>query len=449
MSSIHEALRRARQMNKTSSGSLPLVQHRDLLGSRKRSKAPLIVILIIFIAAVSGTASFMVIKASDRVVPAHTVVSKPAPASPTVIASPSAPKPVPVKKAAVIKKPVVARVEEKKIAAPKETAPPVKKDLLVAAAVPAVKETATQEKVAAKTKPAEKLPEKTGKPVSAITRARVLLAPQDPIQAAVANKTIVQSLPPDTSTKVIKKPVNKTAKKAAPVRIAPKQKPVVRKKIIKETFLKKAAAPKPLKKKAIKTPAKLPKKTETIIAVAKPSNPEPKKSRLGQEAAKTIYNQALLSQKKGRYDQAIQLYREALKLDPLLVQAHLNLGNIFLHRKNMLDKARESYLIALEIDPGSKFGHNNLGYLYLKRKMYDQAEAEFANAIALDKDYVDALYNMACVFASKGQKTEAMVLLRQAAENEPEVRNWASTDDDLKPLRSLKDFQAFVNGDKK
>jgi len=66
-------------------------------------------------------------------------------------------------------------------------------------------------------------------------------------------------------------------------------------------------------------------------------------------------------ERKGELDLARREYERALRKDRKLYRARVNLGNIFLARKEY-GKAREEYLLALELRPGDAEATNNLSW---------------------------------------------------------------------------------------
>ena len=153
-----------------------------------------------------------------------------------------------------------------------------------------------------------------------------------------------------------------------------------------------------------------------------------------------------MAQDAGRDSQAVYHYRQALLKDPHLVEAYLNLGNIFYFRQRSPEKAREMYAQVLSIDPEHKMAHNNIGVILLQEGLDSQAQTQFTAALQQDPDYVDALYNIACVYARRGEPDQAMTHLARAAALQPEAAIWASEDDDLKTLWARSDFKGLVKG---
>lgn len=171
--------------------------------------------------------------------------------------------------------------------------------------------------------------------------------------------------------------------------------------------------------------------------------PKPEPVASPDEAA-AHFARASLAAKAKDFDTAVWFYRQAIEADYDFADAYLNLGNIYLYQFGSIKKAQEMYNHVLRIDPQNKLGHNNIGVIFLRRDLLDQARAEFATALRIDPDFVDAHYNMACALArqSKGQK--ALKSLERAAALDPLARRWAANDNDLKTLAGQPGFEAFL-----
>jgi len=66
-------------------------------------------------------------------------------------------------------------------------------------------------------------------------------------------------------------------------------------------------------------------------------------------------------ERKGELDLALREYERALRKDRKFYRARVNLGNIFLAKKEY-GRAREEYLLALELRPGDPEATNNLSW---------------------------------------------------------------------------------------
>jgi tetratricopeptide (TPR) repeat protein len=75
---------------------------------------------------------------------------------------------------------------------------------------------------------------------------------------------------------------------------------------------------------------------------------------------------------------------------------------------------------------------------------YDEAEALVRDGLELYPDNPPLLYNLARLAALRGRPEQAFEHLRSAVENQPRIREYASTDTDLDSLRSDPRFSEVV-----
>ncbi len=59
--------------------------------------------------------------------------------------------------------------------------------------------------------------------------------------------------------------------------------------------------------------------------------------------------------------------------------------------------------------------------------------------------YVDPYYNLACLFALTDQPEQALRYLKRAVPIDPQVKEWAKQDADLRNLHNLAGFKRVVN----
>ena len=113
-------------------------------------------------------------------------------------------------------------------------------------------------------------------------------------------------------------------------------------------------------------------------------------------------------------------------------------------REEKLEEAKSLYKKVVKIDPQNMQAFNNLGVIYMGEKNYKRAIMYFNNALDIKHDYVDAHYNLACLFAQKKDVPQSLFYLKNAIEFNPEVRQWAKDDGDLKALANLPEFKKLV-----
>ena len=125
--------------------------------------------------------------------------------------------------------------------------------------------------------------------------------------------------------------------------------------------------------------------------------------------SKMLYEQAFKKQQEGNLDEARNLYRKVLKIDPQNIQAL-----------------------------------NNLGVIHMNTKYYKKAILRFNDALHIKHDYADAHYNLACLYAQKHNAKQSLFYLKNAIDFNPQVRKWAANDADLKVLADLPEFKKML-----
>jgi protein O-mannosyl-transferase len=97
---------------------------------------------------------------------------------------------------------------------------------------------------------------------------------------------------------------------------------------------------------------------------------------------------------KGRWDQAIAEYRDALGIDPDYAEAHRSLG-LALAKKRQVDEAIAECRKALHLNPDDADAHNNLGFAYAQKGQLDKAMAHYRRALRMDPDNKEARQGLA------------------------------------------------------
>jgi tetratricopeptide (TPR) repeat protein len=122
-----------------------------------------------------------------------------------------------------------------------------------------------------------------------------------------------------------------------------------------------------------------------------------------------------------------------------------------LKRQNegQLDQAQALYTKVLEMDPHHVASLNNLGVIYMQQNKFREALDCFNSALDRQSNYVDAHYNLACLYARKNDKKNSIYFLKKAVGFNPEAGQWAIRDNDLKILVNLPEFKKLVQVPKK
>jgi len=124
----------------------------------------------------------------------------------------------------------------------------------------------------------------------------------------------------------------------------------------------------------------------------------------------------------GLYDEAIREYKEALRINPELAEAHLNLG-IALKAKEDMEGAIREFREALKINPRYAEVHNILGvtlYLYTRGDMEGAIE-EFREALRINPELAEAHTNLGILLKAKGDVEGAIREYMEALRVNPEL----------------------------
>lgn len=116
---------------------------------------------------------------------------------------------------------------------------------------------------------------------------------------------------------------------------------------------------------------------------------------------------------------AVELYRDALGLDPNNAETYYNLA-IALDRLGQLDEKRIALEQAVALKPDFYRAHNDLGLAYLAESRHQEAQAALERALELNPDFAEAASNLGSLLAQQGLSAQAAELFRSAIALQPE-----------------------------
>ena len=99
----------------------------------------------------------------------------------------------------------------------------------------------------------------------------------------------------------------------------------------------------------------------------------------------------------GKYDDAIEDFKNALDIDPKNAGAYRGLGRAY-ESKEMLEEAELTYQKAIEMKPGYWAGYNVLGVFYYRHSRYDEAINQFQQVIKLTPDNYRGYNNLGGIY---------------------------------------------------
>ena len=136
------------------------------------------------------------------------------------------------------------------------------------------------------------------------------------------------------------------------------------------------------------------------------------------------YGLARLFQSLDNHDQeAIECYKNCLKINSQSLKANLQLGIIYLKTKNY-QESLNCLEIVIKLDPDNISGLIALGNVYLEISNYEEAEKNLNLALKLDKKNISANTALADVLFSLGKINEAMqkyIYINNLNDHIPEV----------------------------
>ena len=118
---------------------------------------------------------------------------------------------------------------------------------------------------------------------------------------------------------------------------------------------------------------------------------------------------------KSKYEDAVKLYDQVLKIDPGSVEA-LNGKGLAFNKLGRYEDAITWFDNALKIDPTSAQVLNNKGISLANLDRFEEAITLFDKAIKIDPNFVDALYNKGGALAELGKYDEAAMWTNKALE---------------------------------
>lgn len=124
-------------------------------------------------------------------------------------------------------------------------------------------------------------------------------------------------------------------------------------------------------------------------------------------SADAHYALGLVYRDWGRPEEEIQAYKQAIKLKPDYASAYERLGSRYLKSKKYAE-AIETFKQLIALKPGDANVPNNIGEAYLGMNLMSDAVASFRQAIQLKPDFGKAYYNLGRSLLAMGNRDGAL-----------------------------------------
>ena len=106
-------------------------------------------------------------------------------------------------------------------------------------------------------------------------------------------------------------------------------------------------------------------------------------------------------------EEARGAYHEALRLEPNLIDAQINLGLLY-HRDGLLQEAEQCYRGAIEHAPQEVLGHFNLAVVLTDKGNRKQAIEAYETVVKLLPSFAEAHCNLGTLYEAEGRKAQAI-----------------------------------------
>lgn len=137
--------------------------------------------------------------------------------------------------------------------------------------------------------------------------------------------------------------------------------------------------------------------------------------RIKPDYAKAYLNLGIAYAENGQHEEAIISYKNAIRIKPDYTEAHCNLGVTYA-RQGRRQEAIDAYKQAIRIEPDLAEAHYNLGVNYGKLGRNQDEIVAYQQAIRIKSDFAKAHYNLGVVYlqevGNKGSALEEYKLLK-------------------------------------
>jgi len=130
----------------------------------------------------------------------------------------------------------------------------------------------------------------------------------------------------------------------------------------------------------------------------------------------TLTNQGKQMLKSGNFDRAESLFRRALQINPIFVDAYSNLATCYINRGH-LEEALELLEIADGLNPLNASAVNNKGTVYLRMGDLQRAEKQYLEVLRIDRNHVNAMAGLVSVNIRKKDDQRTSEYLKMLSES--------------------------------
>ena len=131
-----------------------------------------------------------------------------------------------------------------------------------------------------------------------------------------------------------------------------------------------------------------------------------------------FYMKGILARDSQRVDDAINDFQEAIKLNPRLTGARLELGLLY-YKQHKFDEEAIEYQEILKINPDDTDALYDLAWNLESHGKYEEAIVMYKKALALDPEDTETLYQLGLSYLAQGDKDKATELCGRLEKLDP------------------------------
>ena len=146
-----------------------------------------------------------------------------------------------------------------------------------------------------------------------------------------------------------------------------------------------------------------------------------------------------------RFKEAAKVYMDALKFKPADFDLYYNLGIVYT-RLSDFQMAKEMYEKAAAINHRTRGANYNLGLIAFIQRDFDNAEKYFEKSLYGETEAM-SYYQLAKIYALKGEKDKAITFLNKAIELEPKFLKIANKEKRFEKIRQFITVSVKMNDD--
>jgi tetratricopeptide (TPR) repeat protein len=121
---------------------------------------------------------------------------------------------------------------------------------------------------------------------------------------------------------------------------------------------------------------------------------------------------------RGMDDKAAEAWEEVVKVEPMMAEAHYNLG-VALSKLERLDEAIKSFEKSVDLNPYFLKGYFAIGNSLVQKERYEEALQNYQKAIEINPDDPEVRHNIGVVYSYLEKPDQAIEELEKAIELQP------------------------------